>query len=207
MKTITLRYIEDFLTSELKGALRHIAIRRGELCIEVSPKDFLQTLILLRDHPDLAFRQLVDICGVDYPDRAPRFEVVYHLLSHRYNNRIRLKAGVGEGELMPTASHLFKAANWYEREIWDLYGVGFEGHPDLRRLLTDYGFEGHPLRKDFPLTGFSEVRYDFEKEKVAYAPVNLPQDFRQFDFESPWKAMTPEQVILPGDEKATRDIL
>lgn len=178
----------------------------GELSISIKREHLQKVLLTLRDHPDLAFRQLVDVCGVDYPGRVERFEVLYHLLSHRYNHRLRVRVAVGEGQLIPTASNLFKAANWYEREVWDLYGIGFEGHPDLRRLLTDYGFEGHPLRKDFPLTGFSEVRYDHEKERVVYDSVQLPQDYRHFDFESPWEGMTPDQVVLPGDEKVTREV-
>lgn len=203
MKRLSLEQIQAIIEKELKPHLLEKGIHLGELCLRVSAAALPQVLITLRDHPDLAFRQLVDVCGVDYPARADRFEIVYHMLSHRYNKRLRIKVSVSEGGLVPTSSHLFKAANWYEREIWDLYGVGFEGHPDLRRILTDYGFEGHPLRKDFPLTGFSEVRYDHEQEKVVYERVQLPQDFRQFDFESPWAGMTPDQIVLPGDEKGT----
>ena len=203
MKRISLKNIEETLKQELKTLLVETSITLGELSIFVESDSLSQVLMTVRDHKELAFRQLLDICGVDYPKRRNRFEVVYHLLSHRYNQRLRVKVSVKEGDLIPTACHLFKAANWYEREIWDLYGVGFAGHPDLRRLLTDYGFEGHPLRKDFPLTGFSEVRYDHERERVVYDKVQLPQDYRQFDFESPWEGMTPDQIVLPGDEKGT----
>lgn len=206
MKHISLRNVEETLSKELKGMLLESKIGLGELSVSIKKEHLQKVLLSLRDHPDLAFRQLVDVCGVDYLGRRDRFEVLYHLLSHRYNHRLRVRVTVGEGELIPTASNLFKAANWYEREVWDLYGVGFEGHPDLRRLLTDYGFEGHPLRKDFPLTGFSEVRYDHEKERVVYDSVQLPQDYRHFDFESPWEGMTPDQVVLPGDEKVTREV-
>lgn len=204
VKRLSIKNIEETITQELAGVLQNSCLRLGELSLTVQRSGLQKALLVLRDHPDLAFRQLVDLCGVDYPGRLDRFEVVYHLLSHRYNQRVRVRVAAAEGQLVPTASHLFKAANWYEREVWDLYGIGFEGHPDLRRLLTDYGFEGHPLRKDFPLTGFSEVRYDHEKERVVYDSVQLPQDYRQFDFESPWEGMTPDQVVLPGDEKATR---
>lgn len=206
MKRISLRDVESLLRGDFKNTFQEMDVRLGELSCVLDRSNLQVVLMTLRDHPDLAFRQLVDLCGADYPGRRDRFEVIYHLLSHRYNNRIRLKLSVAEGETVPTASRLFKAANWYEREVWDLYGVGFEGHPDMRRILTDYGFEGHPLRKDFPLTGFSEVRYDHEKEKVVYDRVELPQDFRPFDFESPWEGMTPDQVVLPGDEKATREV-
>lgn len=203
MKRLTLEHIEATLQKELAFLLLEKSRRLGEVTLRVAAEALQKVLIVLRDHPDLAFRQLVDICGVDYPERSHRFEIVYHLLSHRYNKRLRVKVSVKEGELVPTTCHLFKAANWYEREIWDMYGVGFEGHPDLRRLLTDYGFEGHPLRKDFPLTGFSEVRYDHEQARVVYDKVHLPQEYRHFDFESPWEAMTPNSVVLPGDEKGT----
>ena len=153
-----------------------------------APSDKVQkVLIFLRDDVRCQFKVLTDICGVDYPEREQRFEVVYNLLSVKYNNRIRVKVSVGEEDLVPTATSLFLAANWYEREVWDMYGVYFSGHPDLRRILTDYGFNGHPQRKDFPLTGYVEVRYDEEKKRVVYEPVKLDQEFRSFDFESPWE--------------------
>ncbi len=140
----------------------------------------------------------MDICGVDYPDREKRFEVVYHLLSMRQNHRIRISVPVAEDEIVPSCIELYPAADWFEREVFDMYGVMFSGHPDLRRILTDYGFRGHPLRKDFPTTGYIEVRYDEEQKRVVYEPVKLTQDYRQFDFMSPWEGA---EYILPGDEK------
>jgi len=146
---------------------------------------------------------LMDICGVDYPDRAKRFDVVYHLLSLKNNARVRVKVQTDEGTPVPSVVGVHSAAGWFERECWDLFGVAFAGNPDLRRILTDYGFEGHPLRKDFPLTGYVEVRYDDEQKRVVYEPVKLTQDFRNFDFMSPWEGMT--DVMLPGDEKVMVD--
>jgi NADH-quinone oxidoreductase subunit C len=144
----------------------------------------------------------MDVCGVDYPDRDERFEVVYNLLSLKLNQRVRVKVTTDEDSPVPSVTGVFRSAGWYERETWDLYGIFFSDHPDLRRLLTDYGFEGHPLRKDFPLTGYVEVRYDDEQKRVVYEPVRLTQEFRTFDFLSPWEGMTR---VLPGDEKATTD--
>ena len=159
-------------------------------------------LTFLRDDQECQFKQLVDISGVDWPERDPRFDVVYHLLSHRQNHRIRVKLPTDAQTPVPSATPLFRAAAWYEREVWDLYGLYFEGHPDLRRLLTDYGFDGHPMRKDFPLTGYVEVRYDEDQKRVVYEPIKLTQEFRTFDFMSPWEGA---QYILPGDEKADQE--
>jgi NADH-quinone oxidoreductase subunit C len=156
-------------------------------------------LKFLRDDSACHFEMLIDICGVDYPDREPRFDVVYHLLSISNNLRVRVKLGVAEEGAVPSVTALYSTAGWFEREIWDLYGVYFTDHPDLRRILTDYGFEGHPLRKDFPLTGYVELRYDDEQKRVVYEPVKLTQEFRSFDFMSPWEGA---EYILPGDEKA-----
>ena len=153
----------------------------------------------MRDDPALQFEQLIDICGVDFPERAERFEVVYHLLSIRKNLRIRVKLSTDEATAVRSVIPLHPGANWFEREAFDMFGILFSGHPDLRRLLTDYGFQGHPLRKDFPLTGYVEVRYDDEKKRVVYEPVKLNQEFRSFDFESPWEGVT---YNIPGDEKA-----
>ena len=171
----------------------------GELTLRVGPADIVSVLTFLRDDPSCLFKNFTDICGVDFPQRGERFEVVYHLLSPRHNQRIRVKLRVEEDESVPSATGVFPGADWYEREAFDMYGILFSGHPDLRRLLTDYGFEGHPLRKDFPLTGFVEVHYDEELKRVVYEPVELRQEFRNFDFLSPWEG--PEYV-LPGDEKA-----
>ncbi len=173
-----------------------------ELVITARAGSIVKLLTFLRDDTHCQFRQLVDLCGVDYPERDERFEVVYNLLSLSHNQRIRVKITANEETPVPSVSGVFSAAGWYERETWDLYGVYFSDHPDLRRLLTDYGFEGHPLRKDFPLTGNVEVRYDETQKRVVYDPVKLTQEFRNFDFLSPWEGMTP---VLPGDEKARDD--
>lgn len=158
-----------------------------EMVLSVPAKNIAQILVFMRDDVRCQFKILTDICGVDFPDRERRFDVVYNLLSLKYNNRIRVKVAVGEEEMVPTVTQVFSAAGWYEREVWDMYGVYFAGHPDLRRILTDYGFDGHPQRKDFPLTGYLEVRYDDTKKRVVYKPVKLAQDFRTFDFVSPWE--------------------
>jgi NADH-quinone oxidoreductase subunit C len=179
----------------LKGA-----VTLGELSILVTRTRIADALLKLRDDPAIAMTQLMDICGADYPERPERFEVIYNLLSLKYNWRIRVKVETDETSPVPSVVGVYSAAGWFERECWDLYGVAFAGNPDLRRILTDYGFEGHPLRKDFPLTGFVECRYDDEQKRVAYEPVKLVQDFRNFDFMSPWEGVT--DVRLPGDEKA-----
>jgi NADH-quinone oxidoreductase subunit C len=171
----------------------------GEHTIMVGRESIGDVLTTLRDDAGCQFEILIDICGVDYPARANRFDVVYHLLSPRLNQRIRVKLETNEADAVPSVIPVFPAANWFEREAYDMFGILFSGHPDLRRLLTDYGFQGHPLRKDFPLTGHVEVRYDDEAKRVVYEPVKLAQDFRSFDFESPWEAAS---YILPGDEKA-----
>ncbi len=175
--------------------------QKDELCVVVKRESINDVLRFLRDDAQCQFRQLVDICGADYPDRPLRFDVVYNLLSLTRNCRIRLKVQTDEATPVDSATPVFSSAGWFERETWDLYGIYFNNHPDLRRILTDYGFEGHPLRKDFPLTGYVELRYDEELRRVVYEPVKLTQDFRVFDFMSPWEGMTGIQ--LPGDEKAT----
>ncbi len=185
--------------SVLGGNIREVKTAYGELTITVARGDILAVLAKLRDDPALQFEILIDICGVDYPARADRFDVVYHLMSPRKNLRIRVKTATNDTDPVPSAIPVFPGANWYEREAYDMYGILFADHPDLRRLLTDYGFQGFPLRKDFPLSGFVETRYDDEKKRVVYEPVKLTQEFRSFDFESPWEAA---QYVLPGDEKA-----
>ncbi|MER2519320.1 MAG: NADH-quinone oxidoreductase subunit C [Bdellovibrionales bacterium] len=184
----------DRLESEVKRALGNAlidaTIARGELCVHVYRERIVECLTTLRDDPALAMGQLMDVCGADYPGRPERFEVVYNLLSLRHNWRLRVKVGTDEKTPVPTVTGIYSSAGWFERECWDLFGVAFDGHPDLRRILTDYGFEGHPLRKDFPLTGFVEVRYDYEQKRVVYEPVKLMQDYRSFDFLSPWEGMT-----------------
>lgn len=170
----------------------------GELTVIVQREAIAQVLALLRDVPGLAYEQLMDISGVDYPEREERFDVNYHLLSLKHNRRLRVRVTTDEVKTVPSVVALFPVAGWLEREVWDCYGVFFEGNPDLRRILTDYGFEGHPFRKDFPLTGHVEVRYSEEQGRVIYEPVKLKQDFRSFDFLSPWEG----DWKLPGDEKA-----
>lgn len=175
----------------------HLAF--GELTLTVSAQDIVEVLRTLKEDGECQFVSIIDICGADYPARAERFEVVYHLLSPRLNTRIRVKLSADEDTLVPSATSVFAGADWFEREAYDLYGILFSGHPELRRILTDYGFEGHPLRKDFPLTGFVEVRYDDEAKRVVYEKVELKQEFRNFDFLSPWEGT---DYVLPGDEKA-----
>ncbi|HWM30188.1 MAG TPA: NADH-quinone oxidoreductase subunit C [Methyloceanibacter sp.] len=171
----------------------------GELTLDIEPTHIPAVIEFLRDDEACRFGCLIDICGVDYPEREARFEIVYHLLSPWLNHRIRVRAKTDAASPVPSIVSLFPAADWFEREAYDLYGILFSGHPDLRRLLTDYGFQGHPLRKDFPLTGFVELRYDDELKRVIYEPVNLQQEYRSFDFLSPWEGM---DTAIPGDEKA-----
>jgi NADH-quinone oxidoreductase subunit C len=191
--------LSEHVTAKLGAQVLRSDIRFGELTLTVVRDDIARVLRTLRDDPACLFEVLIDICGVDYPAREQRFDVVYHLLSPRKNQRIRLRVEVDERSPVPSVVDVFPAANWYEREAYDMYGIRFAGHPDLRRLLTDYGFEGYPLRKDFPLTGYVEVRYDDEQKRVVYEPVRLTQEFRTFDFESPWEGT---EYVLPGDEKA-----
>jgi NADH-quinone oxidoreductase subunit C len=181
-------------------SVRSSVVRDGELTVEAGRDQIVALMEFLRDDSLCRFETLIDICGVDYPERAERFEVVYHLLSMRLNQRLRVKVKVGEDQAVPSLLPVFPAAGWFEREAFDMYGILFSGHPDLRRLLTDYGFEGHPLRKDFPLSGFVQVRYDDTEKRVVQEPVKLIQEYRNFDFVSPWEGMLNE---LPGDEKAS----
>jgi len=189
-------HVEAGLGAELSE--RHVAF--GELTLVVAAEHLLSVVKFLRDDPRCQFHNLIDICGVDYPARDMRFDVVIHLQSLTLNHRIRIKVRTDETTAVPSLVDLFPSANWYEREAFDLYGILFSGHPDLRRILTDYGFTGHPLRKDFPLTGFVEVRYDDEAKRVVYDPVKLQQEYRDFDFQSPWEGT---EYVLPGDEKAS----
>lgn len=195
------------LGASIKAALGDdilsVDLKRGELAVTARRGAIIKVLTHLRDATDCAFEQLMDITAADYPDREERFEVVYILLSLKRNLRVKVKVSTDEDTPVASAISVYSAANWYERETWDMYGVFFDGHPDLRRILTDYGFEGHPFRKDFPLTGYVEVRYDEDQKRVVYEPVKLTQDFRSFDFLSPWEGMT--NVMLPGDEKANVD--
>jgi NADH-quinone oxidoreductase subunit C len=199
MTASTLAELSSGAAAALGSAVTGSKTAFGEVTLTVKRDDIVAVLTKLRDDPALQFEILIDLCGVDYPERKERFDVVYHLLSPRLNKRIRVKLSTDAETAVPSVIPVFPAANWYEREAYDMYGILFSGHPDLRRILTDYGFQGFPLRKDFPLTGFVETRYDDEKKRVVYEPVKLTQDFRQFDFESPWEGV---DYILPGDEKA-----
>ena len=191
--------LRDHLSTRLGAAVLGSRIAYGELTIEVEAEQIGKVTRFLRDDPNCRFVCFIDICGADYPQREKRFDVVYHLLSPYKNHRIRVKISTDESTPVPSIVDVFPAANWFERETFDLYGVLFAGHPDLRRILTDYGFEGHPLRKDFPLTGHVELRYDDEQKRVVYEPVKLVQEFRNFDYLSPWEGT---DYVLPGDEKA-----
>ena len=198
---MTPKQLGAHLKKQLKKSFISFEIQGGELCLTVARADIYHVLHILRDDPECLFKQLSDITAVDWPVRLPdRFDVVYHLLSLRHNQRIRVKVMTDDATPVPSVVEIYSSASWAEREVFDMYGIMFEGNPDQRRILTDYGFEGHPLRKDFPLTGFQEVRWDSEKMAVVYEPVKLQQDFRNFDFVSPWEAM--QTVQLPGDEKA-----
>jgi NADH-quinone oxidoreductase subunit C len=188
-----------YIREELGARAGKAVLSFGELTLTVEAADIVPVLTWLRDDTQTQFVNLTDICGVDWPARERRFDVVYHLLSPRQNVRIRVKVEVAEDAPIPSVCSVYPGADWFEREAYDLYGILFTGHPDLRRILTDYGFEGHPLRKDFPLTGFVEVRYDDEVKRVVYDPVELKQEYRDFDFLSPWEGT---EYVLPGDEKA-----
>ena len=200
MSEQALKELGDHVAGALGDDVLKVEVALGELMITVRRPSIIKVLTFLRDDTRCSFEQLIDITAVDWPEREERFEVVYNLLSYKHNQRIRLKLGTDEDTPVPSCVPVYSAANWFERETWDLFGVFFSDHPDLRRLLTDYGFEGHPFRKDFPLTGYVEVRYDEDQKRVVYEPVRLTQDFRTFDFLSPWEGMT--DVMLPGDEKA-----
>lgn len=197
----TLEEFGQFIATEIGTDVLTWNIDHGELTMTVERASIPRVLAYLRDSETLQFSQLIDVCGVDYLGRDPRFVVVYNLLSLVHNKRIRLKVDVEEGLPVPSACSVYSSANWWEREVFDMYGIPFEDHPDLRRILTDYGFEGYPMRKDFPLTGYVEVRYDLEKQQVVYEPVNLPQAFRTFDFESPWEGMENAVQVLKMREQ------
>jgi len=188
-------HIAASMTNAIEGRI----VRLDELTIDVRADQVAAVITFLRDDPRCRFTTLVDICGADYPERGKRFDVVYHLLSMHLNHRIRIKVQTDEDTPVPSIVGVYPCADWFEREAFDMYGILFSNHPDLRRILTDYNFEGFPLRKDFPLTGHVEVRYDPEQQRVVYEPVKLTQGFRNFDFLSPWEGMT-----LPGDEKAPK---
>jgi NADH-quinone oxidoreductase subunit C len=195
-----LQQLGEHAKASLGDAVVASRITHGELTLDIKRDKIVDVLTFLRDDAACQFEVLIDICGVDWPARKERFDVVYHLLSPRLNQRIRVKLTTDEQAPVPSTVGVFPASNWFEREAYDMYGILFSGHPDLRRILTDYGFQGYPLRKDFPLTGYVEVRYDDEQKRVVYEPVELAQEFRSFDFESPWEGT---RHVLPGDEKAS----
>ena len=199
MNQQALKDLAGHLDATLGDYIQSSKIVHGELTLEIRVGSVERVIKFLRDDSTCRFEMLIDICGVDYPQRDPRFDVVYHLLSVSNNMRIRVKVGVEEEGSILSVSALYSTAGWFERELWDLFGIYVTGHPDLRRLLTDYGFEGHPLRKDFPLTGYVELRYDDEQKRVVYEPVKLTQEFRSFDFMSPWEGA---EYIQSGDQKA-----
>lgn len=202
MATDALKDLADYIMETMPKSFLSYDFYGDELSLNAKREDIVRILNFLRDDKECAFHLLVDVCGADYPDRPERFEIVYNLLSMRHNQRARVKVSASEDTPVPSVVEVFSAAGWFEREVWDMYGVMFEGNPDLRRILTDYGFEGHPQRKDFPLTGYVELRYDDELKRVVYEPVQLTQDFRNFDTLSPWEGLT--DVQLPGDEKAMK---
>lgn len=194
--------LAETLALSLEMDAAEVRVAHGHLILRVGISALLSTIRTLRDDPKLGFVSFIDLCGVDYPARERRFDVVYHFLSPTQNARVRVTLETDERTPVPSLTELFPGAEWFEREAYDLYGILFSGHPDLRRLLTDYGFDGHPLRKDFPLTGFVEVRYDDEQKRVLYEPVRLNQEFRDFDFLSPWEGT---DYVIPGDEKASEE--
>ena len=194
---VSLQELGQHISQATAGAVVASNVRLGELMLETTPEKVVGLLTFLRDDPKCLFKQLVDVCGVDWPEREKRFDVVYNLLSLSHNHRVRVVITTDAATPVASVVGLWPSVTWFEREVWDMHGVVFSGQPDLRRILTDYGFDGHPLRKDFPLTGFVELRYDEELKRVAYGPVQLTQEYRDFDYMSPWEAMTS----LPGDEK------
>ncbi len=202
MSVENLENLGEYIEASMAPLILKKEMQQDEMCFTVRREGLRRFVTFLLNDANCDFRQLIDICGVDYPERDERFEVVYQLLSLKHNFRMRVKVRTDEHTPVDSVTEIYSTANWFEREVWDMYGIYFNEHPDLRRILTDYGFEGHPLRKDFPLTGFVEMRYDSEQKRVVYEPVKLAQDYRSFDFVSPWEGMTTVQ--LPGDEKAVK---
>ncbi len=182
-----LKKLEKLINSELSSKVHKSVVENDELLIEIRENDLIEVVQFLKSNEKLKFRQLMDIAGVDYPEKEKRFNLIYLFLSHENNNRIKLLIKFDTSQIINSITKIFPSANWMEREVFDMYGIKFKNHPDLRRILTDYGFKGHPLRKDFPLTGFNEVRYSEKEKKVVYEPVKLEQNYRNFDFESPWE--------------------
>lgn len=199
-----LEKLADYIYGQRGADITGTTIVKNELIFNVRRDHLIPFMLFLRDDPSVDCKQMVDLCGVDNPAEAERFTVVYNLLSLRMNHRVRVKVQTDEAVPVPSLTSVYAAAGWFEREAYDMYGIYFDGNADLRRILTDYGFDGHPMRKDFPMTGFVELRYDPEQKRVVYSPVQLTQDFRNFDFLSPWEGMTDMQ--LPGDEKGTKPV-
>ena len=197
----TLENLEKKINSELTTKIKNTKIKHHQLYIETDKDDFIDVILFIKTNQDTKFRQLIDITVIDYPEKNQRFELVYLLLSHEFNQRIILKYSINENEVISSLTNIFPAANWMEREVFDMYGVSFKDHPDLRRILTDYGFEGHPLRKDFPLTGHTEVRYSEDQKKVINEPVKLEQNYRNFDYESPWKGTNYIKEEIKSNDK------
>ena len=179
--------LEKKINSELGTKINRTSVKHNQVYVEIDKEDLIDVVLFIKTNQDIKFRQLIDITVVDYPEETQRFKIVYLFLSHEFNHRLILSYTINENELIPSLTSVFPSANWMEREVFDMYGINFKDHPDLRRILTDYGFKGHPLRKDFPLTGFNEVRYSEKEKKVIYEPVKLEQNYRNFDFESPWE--------------------
>ena len=200
---ITLNDLEKKINSELTTKIKKSQIKHNQLYLDIDSKDIIDVSLFIKSNKDTKFRQLIDITVVDYPEKTQRFKVVYLFLSHEFNQRIILKYSINENEVIPSLTSIFPAANWMEREVFDMYGIKFKNHPDLRRILTDYEFDGHPLRKDFPLTGNTEVRYSEEQKKVINEPIKLEQNYRNFDYESPWEGTKyiKEQIIIDNDKK------
>jgi len=201
-QTRAMEELGEYVAAAVPGDVSGFQVAHGELTLLAPADRIVKLLTFLRDDGNSQCAVLIDIFGVDWPERPQRFDVVYHLLSLKLNHRVRVIIQADEDTPVPSVTTVYSAAGWYEREAWDMYGVMFAGHPDLRRILSDYGFEGHPLRKDFPLSGYVEVRYDAEQKRVVYEPVQLTQEFRRFDFMSPWEGA---RYVLPGDEKAKQE--
>ena len=197
--------VAESIRDGMGAIVKDLSIVGDQLVAIVEKEDIAKLLVFLRDDVNCQFKQLMDICGVDYPERTQRFEVVYNLLSLVHNNRVTVKVMLDDNSSIPSVSKVFSSADWWEREIWDLFGIFFSGHPDLRRILTDYGFDGHPLRKDFPLTGYVEVRYDDAQKRVVYEPVKLTQEYRDFDFLSPWEGMNINKDEIIQDVPDPKD--
>ena len=197
---LKLKEAEQVINSELTSKIQKSLINFDELLIETTSEDLIQVILFLKSNDKLKFRQLIDIAAVDYPEEEKRFKLIYLLLSHEMNTRIKISINLEIGKKVPTITKVYPSANWMEREVFDMYGIEFSDHPDLRRILTDYNFDGHPLRKDFPLTGFNEVRYSEKEKKVIYEPVKLEQNYRNFDFESPWEGTNYIKEVKNSDK-------